>query len=51
MQILRENDVNGYKADKKVVSYDITKKDNTLMEELNYDTKRKPHISPIAEVR
>ena len=32
-QILRENDVNSSKADKKGVSKDITKKDNTLTEE------------------
>ena len=32
-QILRENDVNSYKADKKVVSKDITKEDNNLTEE------------------
>ena len=33
MQILRENNVNGSKADKKSVSKDITKEDNTFMEE------------------
>ena len=32
-QIFRENDVNSYNADKKVVSKDITKEDNTLTEE------------------
>ena len=32
-QILRENDVNSSKADKKGVSKDITKEDNTLTEE------------------
>ena len=31
-QILRENDVNSYKSDKKGVSKDITKEDNTLTE-------------------
>ena len=32
-QILRDIDVNSSKADKKCVSEDITKEDNTLMEE------------------
>ena len=32
-QILRENDVNGSKADKRGVSLYITKEDNTLTEE------------------
>ena len=32
-EIFRENDVNGSKADKKGVSKDITKEDNTLTEE------------------
>ena len=32
---MRENDVNISKADKKVVSKDITKEDNTLTEEQN----------------
>ena len=32
-QILRENDVNSYKADKKDVSKNITKEDDTLAKE------------------
>ena len=50
-QILRDSDVNGSKANKKVVYKDITKENKTLIEEKNYDTKLKSYRSQRAEVR